>query len=248
LDARFGGDSRPLNLKNSIQERAKSRRSRASLRSLPAAAKINHAEDMMTRTLLGVALAAVACAATPALAADLPGSSYVAPYGGYNWTGFYAGLNLDYQWGSVSNAAAKPSGFAGGIQGGFNWQSGNIVLGGETDLQLSGASDTVGPFKFSNPWFGTLRGRAGYAVNNILFYATGGLAYGSGTVDVLGLSETHSSIGWTGGGGLEVGLTPRWTVRAEYLYMDLGAQNYALTGLSHDFTSSVLRFGANYRF
>ena len=176
----------------------------------------------MTRTLLGAALAALACAATPALAADLPGSSYVAgPYGGYNWTGFYAGLNLGYQWGSVSNAAAKPSGLAGGIQGGYNWQSGNIVLGGETDLQLSGASDSVAPFKFSNPWFGTLRGRAGYAVNNILFYATG---------------------------GLEVGLTPRWTARAEYLYMDLGAQNYALTGLSHDFTASVLRFGANYRF
>jgi hypothetical protein len=163
----------------------------------PMAVKINHAEDMMTRNLLGAALAALACAATPAPAADLPGSSYVAgPYGGYNWTGFYAGL----------------------------------------------------PFKFSNPWFGTLRGRAGYAVNNILFYATGGFAYGGGKVDVLGLSETHSSIGWTGGGGLEVGLAPRWTVRAEYLYMDLGAQNYALTGVSHDFTASVLRFGANYRF
>jgi outer membrane immunogenic protein len=216
---------------------------------LPISAKINHAEDMMTRTLLGAALAALACAATPALAADLPGSSYVTgPYGGYNWTGFYAGLNLGYQWGSVSNAAAKPSGLAGGIQGGYNWQSGNIVLGGETDLQLSGASDSVAPFKFSNPWFGTLRGRAGYAVNNILFYATGGLAYGGGTVDVAGLSETHSSVGWTAGGGLEVGLTPRWTARAEYLYMDLGAQNYALTGLSHDFTASVLRFGANYRF
>jgi outer membrane immunogenic protein len=195
-------------------------------------------------------LVAVAWTVGAASAADLPAQFYTKapPPVVYVWTGFYAGLNLGYQWGSVSNAAAKPSGLAGGIQGGYNWQSGNIVFGGETDLQLSGASDSVAPFKFSNPWFGTLRGRAGYAVNNILFYATGGLAYGGGTVDVAGLSETHNSIGWTAGGGLEVGLTPRWTARAEYLYMDLGAQNYALTGLSHDFTASVLRFGANYRF
>ena len=203
----------------------------------------------MSRILLGAALAAVAYAATPACAADIAGGPYVAaPYGAYNWTGFYAGLNLGYQWGSVSDTGLSPSGLAGGVQGGFNWQTGNIVLGGETDLQLSGASDSSGPFKFSNPWFGTLRGRAGYAVNNILFYATGGLAYGSGTAELRGLSESHSATGWTGGGGLEVGLTPRWTVKAEYLYVDLGAQNYAITGLSHDITSNVLRFGANFRF
>jgi outer membrane immunogenic protein len=203
----------------------------------------------MSRILLGAALAAVAYAATPACAADIAAGPYVAaPYGVYNWTGFYAGLNLGYQWGSVSDTGLSPSGLAGGVQGGFNWQTGNIVLGGETDLQLSGASDSSGPFKFSNPWFGTLRGRAGYAVNNILFYATGGLAYGGGKAELAGASETHSTVGWTAGAGLEVGLTPRWTVKAEYLYVDLSAQNYALTGVSHEITSNVLRFGANYRF
>src|SRR5580700_523148 len=202
----------------------------------------------MKRILLGAALT-VACAASPALAADLPGGPYVAaPYGGYNWTGFYAGLNLGYQWGSVSNTGLSPTGIAGGGQAGFNWQTGSIVFGGETDLQLSGASDNVGAFKFSNPWFGTLRGRAGYALNNILFYATGGLAYGGGKAELAGASETHSTVGWTAGAGLEVGLTPRWTVKAEYLYVDLSAQNYALTGVSHEITSNVLRFGANYRF
>ena len=202
----------------------------------------------MTRTLIGAALA-LACAATPALAADIPGGPYVAaPYGGYNWTGFYAGLNLGYQWGSVSNTNLSPAGIDGGIQGGFNWQSGSIVLGGETDLQLSGASDNVGNFKFSNPWFGTLRGRAGYALNNILFYGTGGLAYGGGTAELGALSETQNGFGWTAGGGLEVGLAPRWTVKAEYLHVDLSAQNYALTGLSHEITANVLRFGANYHF
>jgi outer membrane immunogenic protein len=62
------------------------------------------------------------------------------------------------------------------------------------------------------------------------------------------LSETQNGLGWTAGGGLEVGLAPRWTVKAEYLHVDLSAQNYTLTGLSHEITSNVLRFGANYRF
>jgi outer membrane immunogenic protein len=200
------------------------------------------------RRILFAALA-TACVATPAAAADLPRGPYVAePYGAYNWTGFYAGLNLGYDWGSASNTGLSPSGFAGGVQGGFNWQSGGIVLGGETDLQLSGASDSAGLFKFSNPWFGTLRGRAGYAINNILFYATGGLAYGSGRAELAGLSESHTAVGWSGGGGLEVGLAPRWRVKAEYLHVDLGAQNYAITALSHDITANVLRLGANFRF
>jgi outer membrane immunogenic protein len=210
----------------------------------------NATEDMMRRILLGAALAVIACAAIPARAADLPSGPYLSSenYGAYNWTGFYAGLNVGYDWGSASNTGLSPSGFAGGAQGGFNWQSGSIVLGGETDLQLSGASDNAGPFKFSNPWFGTLRGRAGYALNNILFYATGGLAYGGGRVDLSPLSESHSSIGWTAGGGLEVGLTRHWSAKAEYLHVDLAAQNYALTGVSHEITANVLRLGANFRF
>jgi outer membrane immunogenic protein len=221
---------------------------------LPAAAAIpavaNDTEDLMSRILLRAAAVACALAAAPALAADLPrnGPYVAAPYGVYNWTGFYAGLNLGYEWGSVTNTGLSPGGVAGGVQGGYNWQTGNFVFGAETDLQLSAASDSVGAFKFSNPWFGTLRGRAGYAINNILFYATGGFAYGAGTAELFGLSETHTSIGWTVGGGMEVGLTPRWSVKAEYLYVDLSAQNYALTGVSHEIQSNVLRFGGNYRF
>jgi outer membrane immunogenic protein len=203
----------------------------------------------MRRILFGAALATLACAVIPARAADYSRGPFLAEtYGPYNWTGFYAGLNVGYDWGSASNTGLSPSGFSGGGQGGFNWQTGSIVLGGETDLQISGASDNSGPFKFSNPWFGTLRGRAGYALNNILFYATGGLAYGGGNVDLGGLSESHSTIGWTAGGGLEVGLTRRWSVKAEYLYLDLAGQNYAITGLSHEITANVLRLGTNFHF
>ena len=53
-----------------------------------------------------------------------------------------------------------------------------MVFGLEGDIQITGADDTFAPYKFSNPWFGTVRGRVGYAFNNVLFYGTGGLAFG----------------------------------------------------------------------
>ena len=77
----------------------------------------------------------------------------------------------------------------GGIEGGYNWQRGSFVLGGEADIQLSGADDTISPFEFSNPWFGTVRGRAGVALNNVLLYGTGGLSYGDLRADSFNLTE-----------------------------------------------------------
>jgi outer membrane immunogenic protein len=121
------------------------------------------------------------------------------------------------------------------------------VFGGETDLQLSGADDVIAPWKFSNTWFGTLRARAGYAANNILFYGTGGLAYGSVKLDALGLTETKSSIGWTIGAGVEMGLTPNWSAKAEYLYLSLN-ERARFIGTTNGLSASLLRFGVNYHF
>jgi outer membrane immunogenic protein len=205
----------------------------------------------MSRTLLCSAALAIALAASPALAADFgvrPAYGVAPAYGPFTWTGFYVGANLGYAWGTITNANLNHSGFAGGVQGGYNWQAQNIVFGGEADLQLSSAEDSAGAFKFSNPWFGTLRGRVGYAMNNILVYATGGFAYGGGEVDVGAASESHTAFGWTVGGGLEVALTPHWSAKAEYLYVDLTGQNYAVTGFSHEVQTNVLRLGGNYRF
>jgi outer membrane immunogenic protein len=187
-----------------------------------------------------------------AKAADLPGSTtYSAPsavYGAYNWMGPYMGVNLGYEWGSISNNGTKPSGIAGGVQAGYNWQSGQLVIGGETDLQISGADDVLAPWKFSNPWFGTLRARAGYAANNMLFYGTAGLAYGTVRAELLGLSESKSSIGWTIGAGMEVGLTPNWSAKVEYLYIGLASRTYSVTGTSNAFSGNMLRLGVNYHF
>ena len=66
------------------------------------------------------------------------------------------------------------------------------MFGVEADLQGSAADDTFAAYKFANPWFGTIRGRAGYAMNNVLIYLTGGFAYGGGRVD-LGADRANRS-------------------------------------------------------
>jgi outer membrane immunogenic protein len=201
------------------------------------------------KRILGVALAAIT--ATAAMAADYPRAPYYAPQPpprAYSWIGLYLGANAGYQWGTVTNNPTNPSGIFGGIQAGYNWQVGQFVFGGETDIQLSGADDTFAPWKFANPWFGTLRGRAGVAFNNVLLFGTAGLAYGNLRAETAGLTESHTNIGWTAGGGLEVGFTPNWSAKAEWLYLDLSASGYSLTGVDNGLQTNLLRFGVNYRF
>ena len=205
------------------------------------------------RTLVRATALLAALITTPAAAADLYGRApafAAAPFNGYNWNGVYVGANLGYQWGSVTNwGGGSPSGITGGGQVGYNWQvHPNWVLGIEADLQGSAASDTFAAYKFSNPWFGTVRGRAGYAMNNVLVYLTGGLAYGGGRVEFAGITESQTHLGWTLGGGVEVGLTPSWSARAEYLYVRLDDRSYVLTGVNNGFSSNVFRLGVNYRF
>ena len=128
----------------------------------------------MARKCLIIASLTIAGAAT---AADLPRRTaprddYAAPVPVFTWTGFYLGLNAGYGWGAFTNGSeqlfGKPSGFAGGVTGGFNWQATqNFVLGLEGDWDLSGINN-----KTSLPFFGfngggkltslaTVRARAG---------------------------------------------------------------------------------------
>jgi outer membrane immunogenic protein len=204
---------------------------------------------MMTGLGRSAALAIV-LAGNGALAADLRNPYYTAPapVGAYSWTGPYLGLNLGYQWGYTINNPTRPSGVAGGFQGGYNRQFGSFVFGGEADLTFSGADDVFAPWKFSNPWFGTIRARAGYALNNILLYGTGGFAVGGLRAEVTGATESKTLGGWTAGAGMEVGLSPSWSARVEYLYVDLPGRAYGLTGVSNGVESSVFRLGLNLRF
>jgi outer membrane immunogenic protein len=184
-----------------------------------------------------------------ARAADIPRGPYAVapPYPTYNWVGPYIGVNFGFQWGTATHATSGLDGIMGGVQGGYDWQMGALVLGAEADLQGSGADDRFAAWKFANPWFGTLRGRVGYAMDSVMLYATFGLAYGGGRVTSGGTSEVNTHVGWAGGGGLEVGLTPNWSVKAEYLFVDLSEQRYVLFG-NTGFGSSIVRFGVNYRF
>jgi outer membrane immunogenic protein len=211
-------------------------------------------EMSVTRTVFAALAVAAVVTAGPALGADYYQRSRdnpqlaAAPFSAQNWNGAYVGVNLGYQFGKTTNWNADPAGFAGGLQAGYNWQNGQWVFGGETDLQISGADDTFAGYKFSNPWFGTTRGRAGFAFSNVLAYLTAGVAYGGGRAEFGGVSQSRTHFGWTLGLGLEVAFTPNWSAKAEYLYVDLSDRTYGLTGLDHGFESSLLRFGVNYRF
>jgi outer membrane immunogenic protein len=190
-------------------------------------------------------------AADLALAADLPAAPYYTtpePLSVNSWAGPYLGGTLGYEWGTVDNSPTKPSGIAGGVEAGYNWQRGSFVFGGETDIQLSGADDTLSPFEFSNPWFGTIRGRAGVAFNNILLYGTAGFSYGDLRADSFNLTESHTSFGWVAGAGVEVGLAPHWSAKAEWLYLDLADRTFSLTGTNNGLAADLLRMGVNYHF
>jgi outer membrane immunogenic protein len=204
----------------------------------------------MKRFAVGAAALTLAGMAQSADAADLGYRPYTVnqPLNAYSWAGPYLGGNLGYEWGSVTNNGTQPSGISGGVQGGYNFQSGAWVFGVEGDLELTGASDTFASWKFSNPWFGTVRGRVGYAFNNILFYGTGGLAFGELRAQTFGLSESQTNVGWTLGAGTEFGLAPNWTGKIEYLYVDLSESQFAITGVSNGYHFGVIRAGVNYHF
>jgi len=171
------------------------------------------------------------------------------PLNAFSWAGSYLGGNLGYAWGSVDNNPTKPSGFAGGVQAGYNWQQGSPwVFGIEGDIQATGADDTFAPWKFANPWFGTVRGRIGYALGNVLFYGTGGLAFGELRATTFGLSESHTNAGWTAGVGAEMGFAPNWSAKVEYLYVDLANSNFVVTGASNGYRFGLVRAGVNYHF
>ncbi|WP_407177003.1 outer membrane protein [Bradyrhizobium sp. STM 3562] len=206
----------------------------------------------MKRFAVGAAALTLASTALPARAADYyaPRQPYTVnqPLNAYSWAGPYLGGNLGYAWGTVSNNPTKPSGIVGGVQGGYNFQNGPWVFGIEGDLEATGADDTFAPWKFSNPWFGTVRGRVGYAFNNILFYGTGGLAFGELRGQTFGVSESQTSAGWTLGAGVEFGVAQNWTAKVEYLYVDLSESNFAITGTSNGYRFDMLRVGVNYHF
>lgn len=209
-----------------------------------------------------VAGLSAALLATAASAADLgykkqaPVSYARAPI--FTWTGFYLGANLGYAFGSVKGASGPlfkdPQGVIGGGQIGYNYQIGQTVLGVEADLQATGANAGataigVAGSKVSQPYLGTVRARAGYAMDRFLPYITAGFAYGGMHLrdPALGKSTT-TTYGWTVGGGVEYAITNNWTAKVEGLYVDLADKRMLGGAYKAGLNEGIVRAGVNYKF
>lgn len=199
------------------------------------------------------AVGALVATVAPVFAGDMPiqRRQYyqpdIAPL--FNWTGFYVGANAGYGLGSA--ISTDINGFTGGLTAGYNYQvSPNWVLGAETDIAFSTADGNRAGRKYESDYIGTLRARLGYSVGNVMFYGTGGGAYGKGDLIQAGLSNDQVHWGWTLGAGVEAMLTQNISAKFEYLYVDLGDQTYqSTTGpQSIGYTTSLLRGGVNYKF
>lgn len=216
---------------------------------------------LFLRAVVGsVALVAVAGVGN---AADLARRAPVAtpietPVSAYNWTGLYAGAHLggDFVRNSVKGAGdADSSTVFGGLTAGYNYQTGPWVFGAEGDIGYGKATKTktisgVGTLKSEKDWGGTARLRAGYAIDNLLVYGTGGLAVGSFhsklNTTTSSTSKDSTKAGWTLGGGLEYAVAKNISVKGEYLYADYGRENVG--GVRQNLSEHLARVGVNYKF
>ena len=174
-------------------------------------------------------------------------------------------------------------GFIGGGQIGYNWQSNSPwVWGLEADISYTDVNARRDFVTFNAAgaplnntlsskmdYFGTVRGRLGYAWDRTLVYATGGLAYAevennaaffapvTGALQFAG-SNRDTKTGYTVGGGIEHAWMGNWTVKAEYLYYDLGTTDVTVAAIpgvgAGAYNSSfkndghIVRAGLNYKF
>ncbi|MBN8938139.1 MAG: porin family protein [Rhizobiales bacterium] len=219
--------------------------------------------------LAGAALVALASGAQ---AADLGVQRVAVPAAilapSFNWTGFYVGLNAgvgiantNFRSLSAGTVPGSNTGFVGGAQIGYNYQINNFVLGGEADFGYFGVSRSglVGggsTVTWRTRWDGSLRARAGVAIDRTLLYVTGGLAFADFGVRqtaalVPDISANQTRVGWTLGAGVEYAITPNWTVRGEYLYANYGSKTFSTpTGVTPPVSLQTHKFrlGVNYLF
>jgi opacity protein-like surface antigen len=198
------------------------------------------------------------------------------------WQGFYIGghgadlsARTDYE-----NPDTPSQSFRGamlGLQAGYNWQFGRIVVGAEADVAFGSVNDFIRDGNFLTEdgeitAFGTLRARLGYSFGNFLPYVTGGLMWGylhqgitcpagatAGICVATGQFDTRSTemlTGWTAGGGAEYAINKSWSLKGEVLFGQFHTKDY--TGTVPVFgkqstpveldLNHVVRLGVNYRF
>jgi outer membrane immunogenic protein len=218
----------------------------------------------MKRVLFGsvASIALAVCGPAAASDAPIPAPSYkasvavaVSP-----WAGSYIGLQGGYGWGRSSHTytgfdsgSFDIDGGIGGITTGYNWQSGTLVYGYESDTSytsLDGSKACTTNCFTELHWLSNYRLRAGQVWNQYLLYVTGGLAVGTVKAGDGGSSDTKTRFGWNAGAGIEAAIAPKWTAKLEYLYVDLGSKkNYSLPPATDvSFQGHIVRVGVNYQF
>lgn len=220
---------------------------------------------MLSRIAMG---AVVALLSTSAMAADLiiDEPAAVIPTSAFDWSGFYVGAHAGWASGSVlaypldASGETTATGWLLGVQAGANAQFDTFVLGVEGDVAWTNITNEDETDAINGPWglidvnwLASLRGRAGVAFDQVLLYATAGVA--AAGVDFTDLdfappttlSDTH--FGWTAGLGVEVALTENISAKAEYAYYDFGAVTYPI-GTPDDvsFNLHTIKAGVNFHF
>ncbi len=219
--------------------------------------------------LIGTVSVFILCAIQPAFGADNNQA--------FNWTGAYLGGSAGYGWGKTSNSwtndglpawepdgRMKYDGLVGGVHLGIQHQYQSFVLGLEGDFDLvnlegddAAFAGVVNEIKIKHA--ASARARLGWASDQSLFYATGGLAYGSISkrdITLLDAENSTDAVGWTAGAGYERSLSENWILRAEYRHTDFGSAETLLRdpligAYSHRADSiklNVVRLGASYKF
>jgi outer membrane immunogenic protein len=189
-----------------------------------------------------------------------------------NWTGFYVGVHIGGAW-SDANWTNPVSGLSnnltgggvfGGAQVGFNYQFESVVFGVEGDfsgMSLKPSDTDAAGFTHSTSsyWTSTITGRLGYAINQALFFAKGGVAFAderdtvTSPLGVISSTGTTTQVGWIAGRGIEYALDRNWSAKIEYDYLGFGSQGVPATALGGapgavDLNIQRVIAGLNYRF
>lgn len=195
--------------------------------------------------MIALAAATTGIVSTQAIAADLMPGSDAGSSGAYDWSGVYVGGVAGYSWGSdrlteYATATGAPrnmafdydlDGMSGGVKAGVNFQSGNFVYGAEADFELTSIDGTfiddiqhLGRGDDSYAWQASLRGRAGFAMDRLMIYGTGGLQAARMknvyTLVPFGISEPieNTHYGWTAGAGVDYAVTDNVIAGIEYRF------------------------------
>ena len=219
----------------------------------------------MRDLLLGCVAVAAIGATVAAHAADMPTKALPAsvPPPPYNWSGFYVGANFGGAWANGSlnipnnNFYGGLTEFIGGVQAGYNFQTGHLLLGVEGDFDGATFSHPALPSptlgSVSQNWIGTVAGRIGLVEDRWLIYGKvgGGWVHSSAILNFPGVSWSgpNTSSGWLMGAGLEYGFKSHWTLKLEYDFLSLAnwtSPTAPAVSLNRDV--QMVKFGVNYKF